>query len=224
MNPKNKQGKCIYCGSTYYGKGCPYSPTGVHVIPSANKCVYCGSTNLGKGCPYSPTGVHIRFADFGGIQAEQVNNFMITSFISEKIKRPFENTQAYKLGIINKEGLRVKEPLTIEEKMAYTPLDQYVFKLKRIYGKQLDALNTDLYVENAFKFAEEEKSITENWDPVKYSEQLELEENLKSSLANIQNLFYNLLLDASHKGLSTTIIERLMLETITENEFLKNKE
>lgn len=222
MKPRN--GKCIYCGATHYGVGCPYSPTGVHVIPSANKCAYCGSPMLGLGCPYSPSGRHVRFADFGMLQAEQVNNFMITSFISEKIKRPFENTQAYKLGIINNQGIKIKEPSTIEEKMAYTPLDQYVFKLKRIYGKQLDALNTDLYIENAFKFAEDEKAITENWDPVKYSKQVELEENLKLALANIQELFYNLLIEANQNGLSTTIIERIMLETITENEFIKDKE
>jgi len=217
----SKLAKCIYCNTTHHGPGCPYSPTGVHVIPKQGKCVYCDTPHHGPGCPYSPSGMHVHFPDFGQIQAEHVNNFMITSFISEKMKRPFENTQAYKLGIIDKNGLKVKNPETIEEQMSYTPIDQYVFKLKRIFGKQLDALNTDLYIENAFKFSQQEKNITENWDPIKYSKQIELEENLKSNLANIQNLFYNMLSEANKQGLSTTNIERIMFEVITENECYK---
>jgi len=62
---------------------------------------------------------------------------------------PFEKTQAYKLGIIDKDGARIippptkagvrqtkPEPLrTIEEKNAYTILHKLVFNIKKIFAK-----------------------------------------------------------------------------------------
>ena len=56
---------------------------------------------------------------------------------------PFEQTDAFKLGIIDKDGNRIvpsgtnkPEPLrTIEERNAYTILHKLVFNIKKIFGK-----------------------------------------------------------------------------------------
>ena len=56
---------------------------------------------------------------------------------------PFEDTPAFKLGIIDKNGNRVRLPKstrvtplnTIEEKGAYTILHKLVFNIKKIFGK-----------------------------------------------------------------------------------------
>ena len=59
---------------------------------------------------------------------------------------PFEDTPAFKLGIIDKDGNRLKEKTvargmqptqlnTIEEKGAYTILHKLVFNIKKIFGK-----------------------------------------------------------------------------------------
>ena len=56
---------------------------------------------------------------------------------------PFEDTPAFKLGIIDKNGNRVRLPKstrvtplnTIEEKSAYTTLHKLVFNIKKIFGK-----------------------------------------------------------------------------------------
>lgn len=51
---------------------------------------------------------------------------------------PFEKTQAYKLGIIDKDGTllkKVKDISTTEEKEAYSYLNRLVFNLKRLLGK-----------------------------------------------------------------------------------------
>lgn len=59
---------CRFCGEEKTGKGCPYSPTGIHVkIGDDTKCIYCGSTAYGKSCAYNdgkvfkshPAGFHI---------------------------------------------------------------------------------------------------------------------------------------------------------------------
>ncbi|NLB59995.1 MAG: ADP-ribosylglycohydrolase family protein [Lentisphaerae bacterium] len=51
---------CRFCNSTAYGAGCPYSPTRRHVHGPGQKCVHCGSSSLGAGCPYSPDHKHNR--------------------------------------------------------------------------------------------------------------------------------------------------------------------
>ena len=56
---------------------------------------------------------------------------------------PFEKTEAFKLGIIDKDGNRSKLPKsnkstplrTIEERSAYTILHKLVFNIKKIFGK-----------------------------------------------------------------------------------------
>lgn len=56
---------------------------------------------------------------------------------------PFKETDAYKLGIIDENGLRMKEPgtnkattlRTIDEKNAYTILHKLVFNIKKIFQK-----------------------------------------------------------------------------------------
>ena len=56
---------------------------------------------------------------------------------------PFEKTEAFKLGIIDKDGNRTKLPKstevtplrTFEEKAAYTILHKLIFNIKKIFGK-----------------------------------------------------------------------------------------
>ena len=56
---------------------------------------------------------------------------------------PFEKTEAFKLGIIDKKGNRIKDPNTkkptflgtIEQKNAYTILHKLVFNIKKIFDK-----------------------------------------------------------------------------------------
>ena len=63
---------------------------------------------------------------------------IITYRILKKLVTPFEETQAFKLGIVDKNGKILKkenELRTPEERDAYTMLDRLVFRLKRIINK-----------------------------------------------------------------------------------------
>ena len=42
----------------------------------------------------------------------------------------FEDTSAFKMGLINDKGKRIKKPSTTEEKNAYTPFHRLVFNIK----------------------------------------------------------------------------------------------
>lgn len=56
-------------------------------------------------------------------------------FIYQFLKRlttPFEKTEAYKLGIIDKNGKKIKDPQTNEEEDAYGYFDRLVFNIKKL--------------------------------------------------------------------------------------------
>ena len=72
-----------------------------------------------------------------GIASSAGNIFFVYQFI-KRLVTPFENTDAYKLGIIDEKGkvLRKRSTLkTKEEKEAYTISDTMVFNLKKILAK-----------------------------------------------------------------------------------------
>lgn len=54
------------------------------------------------------------------------------SLILNLLTRPFDQTKAYSLGLVNGDGILVKRPMSQVEKEAYTPLHQLAFGIKRI--------------------------------------------------------------------------------------------
>lgn len=63
-----------------------------------------------------------------------VDLYLVYEFI-KRLSTPFEETEAYKLGIINDEGKVIKSPRTSEEKNALTPFDKLIFNLKKLLKK-----------------------------------------------------------------------------------------
>jgi hypothetical protein len=48
------------------------------------------------------------------------------------------------MGIVDRRGKRIRKPKTKEEKNAYTVLDKFVFKLKRLLGHKVAVFSTFL--------------------------------------------------------------------------------
>jgi hypothetical protein len=64
-----------------------------------------------------------------------IDLFVTYRFI-KLLTQPFEKTDAFKLGIIDKDGNRLPKKLyTIEEKNAYTVLHKLVFNIKKLFNK-----------------------------------------------------------------------------------------
>ena len=55
--------------------------------------------------------------------------------IIKRLATPFEDTDAFKLGLLDKKGKRLKKASTSEEKKAMTYFDRFIFNLKRILAK-----------------------------------------------------------------------------------------
>lgn len=62
-------------------------------------------------------------------------DYIIIFRIAKALVRPIKKWDAFKMGIIDEEGNKVRDPETNEEKDAYTLLDRFILKVKRLIGK-----------------------------------------------------------------------------------------
>lgn len=212
-----KPTRCLYCNLTLRGKGCPFSPSKVHIHPTPDRCIYCGLTLRGTGCSYSPSGVHMRFVDFGAIQGEQTQNHLMLTYLIDKLNVPFTDTPAYECGIIDENGHQVKTPETVMEERCFTPLDKYIFRLKRAFGDKLESINTEMMLEQTFKYERAQEMVSEDFDPDEYIKQTDIQSELKINLARIVSEYYNCIRNAAMQGVDTPKMERILLQVLTEH-------
>jgi hypothetical protein len=141
--------RCMYCNSTSYGKGCKYAPKGVHFHPDDPKrCSYCGSMSYGRGCRMNPlSDIHLHGIDYNKMFNESFKN----KFLTKQLNKNFTDFEAYKLGIINEKGDKIKEPITEQEKAAYSSETKTILKIKKYLGSKLDLINQTAIFENASK-------------------------------------------------------------------------
>ena len=67
--------------------------------------------------------------------ASQAVDLFVLYQLIKRISTPFDDTDAFKLGLIDKNGKRLKKASTKEEKEAMTYLDRFVFNLKRVMSR-----------------------------------------------------------------------------------------
>jgi len=92
---------------------------------------------------------------------------VITYRILRLLTTPFEKTDAYKLGIIDKNGNELKKMgdlNTVEERDAYTLLHRLVFRLKKIINKVTIANKTLTSYAAAYALVKE--SLDNNHEPI----------------------------------------------------------
>jgi hypothetical protein len=141
--------RCMYCNSTSYGKGCKYAPKGIHFHPEdPKKCSYCGSTSYGRGCRLNPfSDIHLHGIDYNKMFNESLKN----KFLTQQLNKNFTDFEAYKLGVINEKGDKIKEPVTEQELAAYSSETKTIIKIKKYLGSKLDLINQTAILENASK-------------------------------------------------------------------------
>lgn len=201
--------KCMYCGSSSVGTGCPYGPKGIHVhAQNAGNCIYCGSSSVGQGCPYNPLGnVHVRGIDYNVMVKEALLNGLTTGLLMKRLSEPFTDWSAYKLGIINENGNLIKQPKTFEEKSSFTSADAYIVKLRKLLtDSQIELLNNSIYLS-------EQKNEYNNADIITemYSKQYEARSQIELAVDNL----FSVINEAYSNGLDQINIEKILIETIS---------
>lgn len=91
--------------------------------------------------------IHLHGIDYNKMFNESFKN----RFMLRELNKKFTDFEAYKLGIINENGDRIKEPITEQEKAAYSPETKTILKIKKYLGSKLDLINQTAILENASK-------------------------------------------------------------------------
>jgi len=143
--------RCLYCGSTSYGKGCKFAPKGVHFhADDTKKCSYCGSPNYGKGCKMNPfSDLHLHGIPYNSMIKEKLNHSVKKNSLLVELTKPVEEYKAYQLGIINSDGRKIKDPITEEEKASYTPYVRTLLSLKKHLGGKIELISSLSLLEKA---------------------------------------------------------------------------
>ena len=205
--PNKIQSRCMYCNTTSYGTGCPYSPHKKHVhVVDGQKCIYCGTTSLGTGCPYNPfSKLHIRGAEYNMMRKESIHRSVMTGIFLMRLTEDITDMAAYKLGLIDDRGCRIKESITEEEKAALTPLDMHILKMRRLIGENvMELFKSNVLLEMASKQNEEK------FDATKYQAEVKIISQIDHAVSILGDIFS----EANEKGFSKERIENLVIESI----------
>jgi len=206
---ETKVSKCMYCGSHNYGNGCIYSPSKLHVhIDDPNKCIYCGSKNFGNGCIYNKRKIHVHGIEYNDMLKDSVKNTITFGYLIERLSSPIEETHAFKIGLIDSNFNLTRFPTSDEDKLAYTPLDAYIFKIKKMLGPKIDLLNNEVIFE---KMKNEKGSLLNEEKIKKYEVELKLKERMNKCVLEMYDIFD----DGFQNGIEMDVIERILLESFT---------
>ena len=78
---------------------------------------------------------------------EQIQSMLDMGVLLTELKRDFKDFQAFKLGLIDGNGNRIRPPKTLDEQAAYSPMLKTIFRLKRYLGAKVDLLEATTLLE-----------------------------------------------------------------------------
>lgn len=204
MQPTNQhkaqKSRCVFCNSTDYGKGCRLGPQGVHFHPhDFSKCSYCGSPDFGKGCRLNPSSnLHIHGSVYNNMYKEEVQSILDNSVLISELKKDYRDFQCYALGIIDSNGNKIKQPITEEERLSYSPLTRTILRVKKYLGPKIDLLDA------AQNFSKDtvglHESIEQHKKIIHYREQFDC----------LINEMYKLIQEAQNDGIASENIKRII--------------
>jgi hypothetical protein len=207
MSEKKPTTRCMFCNSTAYGYGCAYSPHKRHVhIASGDKCIYCGSSAIGFGCPLNPfSKAHIRGVEYNNMIKESLHESVMTGLFLSRLVQPIKDMPAYKLGLIDETGRRIKEAVTEEEQASYTILDMHILKIRRlIHEDTIDLFKSSVLLEMA------SKSSPDKFNAEKYRKEVALCGHIDHAIDGLQET----ITEGMENGFSKNHIENLIIGSI----------
>lgn len=144
-----EKSKCVFCGSTTFGRSCPFGPKKTHFHSTPDACGWCGSKTLhGPGCPFNPfSKYHQTGMAFVPMALEAAESGITRGLIMKKLSEPITEMNAFKLGIIDESGKQIRNPENIVERNCFTATDKYLLRLRKLSENSIALINTKLYFE-----------------------------------------------------------------------------
>ena len=90
--------------------------------------------------------------------ASGVANLIFTYSFLKRLVTPFNETDAYKLGIIDERGKKIKSPKTTEELNSYSTFERLVFNIKKIIERLLSKSKLASYAAALFLIKEHDNT------------------------------------------------------------------
>ena len=114
---------------------------------------------------------------------------------------------AYKLGIIDQHGNKLRNPKSLLESVHYSPREQFLIKMRNLCGNKLDLLSVTNYICM-------ESSELLNYDQLlEYAEvEFELKQSLMEKFSEINNI-----ISSYENKLSKEKLSKIMFETMIGN-------
>jgi hypothetical protein len=128
---------------------------------------------------------------------ESMQEFVEQKLLLHQLKKDFVDFPCFKLGIIDKQGNKIREPLSENEKASYGPFTKTIIKLKKYLGSKVDLIDAE--------FALSESSLQVK-DIIVYKKILEYQDRINNHV----NGLYKIIEEAQQEGLSLDSIKNLI--------------
>lgn len=191
--------RCLYCNSVSYGRGCKFAPKGVHFhAGSTKRCSYCGSQSFGRGCKLNPfTDLHLHGIPYNSMISEKLKNTIRNKQLLKELLKPIHEYDAYVLGIIDGNGNKIKEPVTEEEEVAFSPLTRTLLRVKKHLGSKIDLISCASLLEC---------SLHVSYDVVNHKKLLTFESKIKDKI----NEVFEIIDEALREGVTLDQIDDII--------------
>ena len=130
------------------------------------------------------------------LQEGRLLDYTIVFLVAKRLVKPIKKWEAYKLGIIDEDGLKIRDPETSDEKNAYTILDKLILKVKHLIGHhKLRVITSILLLKEQTNIELSEEELIEHYQNIQKSKNLyeELKDKIHNNGMTVDE-FWNFLL------------------------------
>jgi len=149
--------------------------------------------------------MHVHGIEYNQMVNDSVKDSIIVGYLMNKLEVPLIKTPAYKLGLIDESGNKIKNPKTPEELAALSLLDQYIIDIKQTLGSKLDMINSSMYLNVEQTISLEDYSVI-------YEKELAVGKKIKLLINELKQITA----ESYQVGLNTATIEKLILQSFEE--------
>lgn len=129
---------------------------------------------------------------------ENVQSILDNSVLISELKKEYKDFECYKLGIIDGNGNKIKQPITEEEQLSYSPLTRTILRVKKYLGPKTDLLDV------AQTFSKDtvglHESVEQHKKIIHYRERFD----------SLINEMYRVIEEAEHDGVPTENIKKII--------------
>ncbi len=153
---------------------------------------------------------------------ESLADTVMVYLIIKKLSKPFPEWEAYKLGLIDADGKKLKTAMSFKERRAWTVFDRFIANLKKIMSKFVGKSRFAAIATAAYMLRDSKTILYTNDLLNESKDELGLTANTQLKIKQLMNDVQIEAVDLKDEVFFTFMVERNMNKMITQNiDFLK---